>query len=138
LAQLRRQFPDIDKPLGKMAFLTDGAAVFVLDRNMKNLLDVVRERLIMSIPFWKVVEEIKDQIEKLSAGKELLVAVRGQEYVLTLTPDFEDGGYTIRCPAFNANSQGETEQEAIDNMIDAIEAYLEVEEELRQEVEASQ
>ena len=49
-----------------------------------------------------------------------------EEFEVVLTLDPEDGGYSVRCDALRANSQGETEQEAIDNIIDAIEACLDV------------
>lgn len=67
-----------------------------------------------------------------SHPKKQVVKVRGIEYEVILTPDLEEGGYSVRCPALPANSQGDTEQEAIDNIIDAIEACLDVEEETRQ------
>jgi predicted RNase H-like HicB family nuclease len=48
-----------------------------------------------------------------------------------LRPDLEDGGYTVSCKEIPAAiSQGETIQEALDNLTDAIELCLEAEEEL--------
>jgi len=58
--------------------------------------------------------------------------VQGQEFTIVLTPDLEDGGFTVQCreePA--AISHGETEQEALDNIIDALELCLEHERELQ-------
>lgn len=38
-----------------------------------------------------------------------------------------DGGYTVYCPAFpGCVSEGETKQEAIENFLDALEAWLAV------------
>jgi predicted RNase H-like HicB family nuclease len=49
-----------------------------------------------------------------------------------LRPDLEDGGYTVSCKEIPAAiSQGETIQEALDNLVDAIELCLEAEVELR-------
>ena len=43
----------------------------------------------------------------------------------------EEGGYTVTCQEIPAAiSQGETEQEAIDNIIDALELCLTTEKEL--------
>ena len=136
LANLRKLFPDIEKPLAEMTFLTDGDTVFVLDRDPKALLDVLRNQFVFSIPFGRIVEELKGQVKALSRPKKQAVKVRGTEYEVVLTPDIEDGGYSVRCPTLPANSQGDTEQEAIDNIIDAIEAYLDVEEEIRQKQKA--
>ena len=58
--------------------------------------------------------------------------VEGRQFTVILTPDLEDGGFTVQCqeePA--AISHGETEQEALDNIIDALELCLEHERELQ-------
>ena len=48
------------------------------------------------------------------------------EYKIVLEPDPEDGGYVVRCPALpGCYSQGDTRAEALDNIREAIEAYLE-------------
>ena len=60
------------------------------------------------------------------------VEVDGLTFNVILTPDLEDGGFTIQCkeePA--AISHGETEQEALDNIIDALGLCLELEREFQ-------
>lgn len=48
------------------------------------------------------------------------------EYKIVLEPDPEDGGYVVHCPALSGcYSQGDTREEAIDNIREAIEAYIE-------------
>ena len=48
------------------------------------------------------------------------------EYKIVLEPDTEDGGYVVHCPALpGCYSQGDTRQEAIENIREAIEAYIE-------------
>ena len=42
----------------------------------------------------------------------------------------EDKGYSVICPELNVASQGETFEEAIDNIIEAVELYIESAEEL--------
>ncbi len=47
------------------------------------------------------------------------------EYKIILEPDPEDGGYVVHCPALpGCYSQGETREEAIANIREAIEAYI--------------
>lgn len=47
------------------------------------------------------------------------------EYRIILEPDLEDGGYVAHCPALpGCYSQGDTREEAIENVREAIEAYL--------------
>ena len=48
------------------------------------------------------------------------------EYKTIVEPDPEDGGYVVHCPALpGCYSQGETRDEAIANIREAIEAYIE-------------
>jgi len=47
------------------------------------------------------------------------------EYKIILEPDPEDGGYVVHCPALpGCYSQGDTREEAIANIREAIEAYI--------------
>lgn len=42
----------------------------------------------------------------------------GQAFTVVLTPDLDDGGYMVQCREIaEAVSQGNTEQEALDNII---------------------
>ena len=48
------------------------------------------------------------------------------EYKIVLEPDVEEGGYVVHCPALaGCYSQGDTKEEATENIREAIEAYLE-------------
>jgi len=48
-----------------------------------------------------------------------------KRYTILLTPDLEDGGYTVRVPALpGCNTQGDTQEEAIANAREAIAAYI--------------
>jgi len=52
----------------------------------------------------------------------------GQEmkFKVFIVEDEEDGGYNVSCPAMRGcHSQGETIEEALANIKEAIEAYLE-------------
>jgi predicted RNase H-like HicB family nuclease len=58
-------------------------------------------------------------------GKEEIVTVGGQTFTVVLTLDLEDGGFTVECrekPA--AITRGKTEEEALDNLINALEWCL--------------
>jgi antitoxin HicB len=48
-------------------------------------------------------------------------------FKVVLRPDPEDGGYNISCPALpGCHSQGDTEEEALENIKEAILGCLEV------------
>jgi predicted RNase H-like HicB family nuclease len=47
-------------------------------------------------------------------------------YQVVIEPDLEDGGYVVHCPGLpGCISQGQTREEALANIKEAIEAYLE-------------
>ena len=43
-----------------------------------------------------------------------------------LTPDEEEGGYSVYCPELDIYTQGETVEEAVANLREAAEGYIEV------------
>lgn len=48
-------------------------------------------------------------------------------FKVVITPDTEDGGFTISCPALpGCHSQGETMEEALANIRDAISGCVDV------------
>lgn len=48
-------------------------------------------------------------------------------FKVVLRPDLEDNGYNVSCPALpGCHSQGETQEEAIENIRDAIVGCLEI------------
>ena len=54
------------------------------------------------------------------------------EYPIIVEPDQEAGGFVVFCPTLmGCVSQGETEEEALDNIKDAIKTYLESVEDLK-------
>ena len=49
------------------------------------------------------------------------------KFKVVLRPDLEDGGFNVSCPALpGCHSQGDTMDEALTNIKDAIEGCLEV------------
>jgi predicted RNase H-like HicB family nuclease len=59
-------------------------------------------------------------------------------FKVVMRPDREDGGFNVSCPALpGCHSQGDTEQEAIENIRDAIIGCLEVLNERAQQKNAS-
>jgi predicted RNase H-like HicB family nuclease len=73
-----------------------------------------------------LIEELQGEVREFARPKEEKVMVVDQTFTVILTPDLEDGGFTVQCqeePA--AISHGATEQEALDNIADALELCLE-------------
>lgn len=58
----------------------------------------------------------------MAIPKQQQVKVMDRQFTAVLKPDLEDGGYMVSCKEIPAAiSQGETIQEALDNLVDAIE-----------------
>jgi DNA-binding transcriptional MerR regulator len=140
LAWLRKNFPDVRQPLAELRFVTDGVNLFVLDRDPEKILDVLRGgQFVFSLALGEIIAGLQGELKKFAAPKEEKVMAHGGQFTVTLTPDLEDGGYTVQCDQEPwAISQGETEQEALDNIIDALELGLEHERELEAAKEKAQ
>ncbi|MFB3884344.1 MAG: type II toxin-antitoxin system HicB family antitoxin [Thermodesulfobacteriota bacterium] len=61
-----------------------------------------------------------------------LVTVSKREFKVILHPDLEDGGYWVECPDLpGCSSQGDSVEEALDMIKDAIKGHPQVEEGLK-------
>jgi len=132
LFYLRKNFPEKKEPLAELRFLTDGKDLFVLTADPDVALDALKRQFIFSLALGEIIEGLQGELRKLATPKEERLMVAGRSFTVVLTPDLEDGGFTVQCqeePA--AISHGETEQEALDNIIDALELCLEHEQELQ-------
>jgi DNA-binding transcriptional MerR regulator len=140
LAHLRKNFPEKKEPLAELRFLTDGDTIFVVDRDPQKILDTLRGgQFVLSLALGEIIKGLQGELKKLATPKEEKVMVAGRSFTVVLTPDLEDGGFTVQCeeePA--AISHGETEQEALDNIIDALQLCLDHEEELQAAKEKAQ
>lgn len=139
LAYLRKHFPEMEAPLAELRFVTNGVDLFVLTADSSELLNALSGQFVFSFALGKMIEELKGELKELVVPKEERVTVAGRPFTTVLTPDLEEGGFTVTCREIPINTQGETEQEALDNAIDAIELCLTVEKELeaRKKAQAS-
>jgi len=133
LTYLRKNFPDVKEPLAELRFLTDGDTIFVVDRDPQRILDTLKGgQFVFSLALGEIIEGLQGELRKIATPKEEKVMVENRTFTVVLTPDLEDGGFTVQCreePA--AISHGATEQEALDNIMDALELCLEHERELQ-------
>lgn len=131
LAWLRKHFPDLKQPLAELRFLTDGETVFVLDRDPQKILDTLKGgQFVFYLALGEIIEGLQGELKKLATPIEERVMVEGQEFPVILIPDLEDGGYTVQCKEIPAAiSQGETQQEALDNITEVLAEHFEYVEE---------
>ena len=128
IGYLRKNLPNIKKPLVELKFLTDGETIFALTNDKKEIIDTLKSgQLVFSIAIGELVEELKGEVEKMVKEKKYQVNVRGRKFEVILNPDTEDGGFWVECPSLpGCASQGDTVEEALQMITDAIEGYLEV------------
>ncbi|MBM4288314.1 MAG: MerR family transcriptional regulator [Deltaproteobacteria bacterium] len=135
LAWLRKHYLKAKTPLAELRLVTDGETLFVVDleRDREKIIDTLKKgQTVFSVALGELIEGLQGEVKKLATPKDEKVEVDGHTFTVVLTPELEEGGFTVQCkeePA--ALSQGKTEQEAIDNIIDALELCLEHEREFQ-------
>lgn len=136
---LKKNIPEIEKPLSKLKFLTDSETVFVLTTNKKTIIDTLKNgQVVFSIAIGEIVESLKGKVVDLQKERRYVVTVRGKKYSVILHRDTEDGGYWVECPSLpGCASQGDTVEEALEMIKDAIEGHLQVVEEKKRLKKAS-
>jgi predicted RNase H-like HicB family nuclease len=132
---LRKHLPEIEKPLAQMRFLTDGETIFVLTNKDREIIDTLkRGQYVLAIAIEELVKELIGRTSQMTMEKVYEVTVSKKKLKVKLHRDFEDGGYWVECPELpGCSSQGDSIEEALDMIKDAIKGHLEVEEELKKE-----
>jgi len=135
LNYLRKHLPEIEKPLAQLRFLTDGDTIFVLTNRDKEIIDTLKKgQYILAIAIERLINELRGKTSKMATEKIYMVNVAKKRFKVILHPDLEDGGYWVECPELpGCSSQGDSVEEALDMIKDAIKGHLEVEEELKKE-----
>jgi DNA-binding transcriptional MerR regulator len=131
LEYLQSHFPEIKKPFLELKFLTDGETLFILTSDEKKILDTLKKQFVFTLAIGELVHELRGQVTSSIERIKESVTVGGKEYEVILTPEIEDGGYSVVCPALKGcRSQGETKAEALAMVKDAIALWLKTNKEL--------
>jgi predicted RNase H-like HicB family nuclease len=132
---LRKHLPAIEKPLVQLRFLTDGETIFVLTNKNREIIDTLKKgQYVLSIAIGELINELKGETSKMTMDREYMVNVLKRSFKVILHPDLEDGGYWVECPELHGcSSQGDSVEEALDMIRDAIKGHLEVKVELKKE-----
>ncbi len=128
ITYLRKHFPDVQKPLAEMRFITDGDRLFVLTKDSKAILDILaRGQFVFALALGEIIEGLKGEVRNISSDRKYKVRVKSKSYEVVLHPDAGDGGFWVECPALpGCDSQGDTVEEALEMIKDAITGHLEV------------
>ncbi len=133
LNYLRKHLPEIEKPLAQLRFLTNGETIFVLTNKNREIIDTLKKgQYVLSIAIGELINELKGETSKMTMDREYMVNLLKRSFKVILHPDLEDGGYWVECPELpGCSSQGDSIEEALDMIRDAIKGHLEVQEELK-------
>lgn len=133
---LRKHLPEIEKPLAQLRFLTDGETIFILTNKNKKIIDTLKKgQYVFAIAIGELINDLKGKTSKMAMDRVYMVNVSKRRFKVILHPDLEDGGYWVECPELHGcSSQGDSVEEALDMIRDAIKGHLEVREELNKEV----
>jgi DNA-binding transcriptional MerR regulator/predicted RNase H-like HicB family nuclease len=128
---LQSHFPQMKRPLLELKFLTDGETIFVLTSDQKEILDTLKRQFVFTLAIGEIVHKLRGEVMSFIQKIREKVTVEGKEYELILTPEIEDGGYSVVCPVLRGcRSQGDTKAEALAMIKDAIQLWLKTNKEL--------
>ena len=135
LNYLRKHLPEIEKPLAQLRFLTDGETIFVLTNKNKEIVDTLKKgQYVFAIAIGELINDLRGKTSKMTMDRVYWVNVLKRRFKVILHPDLEDGGYWVECPELRGcSSQGDSVEEALDMIRDAIHGHLEIQEELKKE-----
>jgi len=136
LNYLRKHLPEIEKPLVQLRFLTDGETIFVLTNKDRVIIDILKKgQYVFVIAIGELINDLKGKTSKITTDRVYMVHVSRREFKVILHTDPEDGGYWVECPELpGCSSKGDSVEEALDMIKDAIKGHLEIEEELKKEI----
>lgn len=84
--------------------------------------------MVFALAIGELIEELKGEVEKINRDRKYKVSVKGKSYDVVLHPDTEDGGFWVECPSLaGCSSQGDTVEEVLEMIKDAIKGHLEIE-----------
>lgn len=125
---LRQNKERLEQPLASLKFLTDGDSLFVLTADRKVVMDTLKEgQLVFSIAIGPLLSSLKGRIKEVEKEKTFSVDVGKKRYTVVLHHDREEGGFWVECPELpGCLSQGETVEETLSMIRDAIRGHLAV------------
>ena len=132
---LRKHLPEIENPLAQLRFLTDGETIFVLTNKNREIIDTLKKgQCLFAIAIGELINDLKGKTSKITMDRVYMVNLLKRRFEVILHPDLEDGGYWVECPDLpGCSSQGDSVEEALDMIRDAIKGHLEVQEDLKKE-----
>ncbi|MBL7134182.1 MAG: MerR family transcriptional regulator [Phycisphaerae bacterium] len=123
---LRGHLPDVSQPLTFCRLITDGQTVYLVwDEN--TLIDTVKRQgqLALLLDIAAIDRELRDKALSLTAKRTEQVIVGDYAYQVEIQADTDCGGYVAEVAGLpGCITQGESLDEVLENVTDAIATYL--------------
>jgi DNA-binding transcriptional MerR regulator len=126
LSILREHPEQVKHPLAELRLITDGETVFTLTDQRQVLQDILkRGQLVHVLAIKPLCDEVQAGLTRIIKVFRDTVRVQGKAYRVKIEPDVVDGGFIAECSALpGCVTDGETREEALRNIRDAIADWL--------------
>jgi predicted RNase H-like HicB family nuclease len=126
LHYLRKHLPEIERPLAQLRFLTDGETIFVLTNDDRKIIDTLKKgQYVLAIAIEPLIKDLVGKTSQATTERAYMVTVSKRRFKVILHPDLESGGYWVECPELpGCSSQGDSLEEALDMIKDAIKGHV--------------
>lgn len=135
---IRKHLPDMQQPLGFCKLIAVGQTIYMA-RDRQTLIDTIKlpgqqAHLSLIVDISGIDQELRAVIHKFVSKRVEEVALGDYLYQVEIEPDLEDGGYVGNVAGLpGCLSDGDTVEELLENIKDAIELWTEAREELQKE-----
>jgi len=134
VAYLRKNLPDISRPLGFCTLLTDGQTVYYLAADGKTLVDTAKrqgQQAFYQVSIAALDHALRSRVLQFTAKRVEEVSLGNSVYQVEIESDPEAGGYVAEVAGLRGCiTEGDTLEETLDMARDAIECWLEAHEDL--------
>jgi DNA-binding transcriptional MerR regulator len=115
LAEVRRRYPKVERPLSELKFRTDGATIYIDDPGSGTPVDLLHpEQPVIPVAVKDAAKEIERAISEYENHRIEQMKVKGRTYLIEIVNDTESRGMIARCPELLGISiKGETLEEAL-------------------------
>src|SRR3990172_8459597 len=72
---LKKNFPDVEKPLAQMRFITDGETIFTLSDDKNKILDTLKQgQMVFALAIGEIIEQLKGEVKNINQDRKYKVS----------------------------------------------------------------